>query len=103
MAKKNQTKIKSVNTKSNELRKWEFPLEKKNLLWLGIGVAVILIGYLLMSTGITEEPALVDGKWNNPLAVDVAPVVLVIGYCIIIPFAILKDFGKSKREENTES
>jgi hypothetical protein len=83
-------------------RGWEFPLDKQNLIWLGIGVAVILIGYLFMSTGITEEAAVVDGKWNNFMAVTLAPIILVIGYCGVIPFAILKDFSKNKKIE-TES
>ena len=49
-----------------------------------------------MATGISDQPALADGKWNNPLAVSVAPVLLVIGYCVIIPYALLKFFGKKK-------
>jgi hypothetical protein len=34
--------------------------------------------------------------WDNPLAVDVAPVVLVLGYCVAIPFAIMWRGGKAK-------
>lgn len=73
---------------------WEFPLEKNDMMWLGIGLAVILVGYLLMYTGVTDEPAVTNGTWNNPMAVVVAPIVLVIGYCVIIPMAILKMFRK---------
>ncbi|MFH1051446.1 MAG: DUF3098 domain-containing protein [bacterium] len=73
---------------------WVFPLERKNFIWAGSGLVVIIIGYILMATGITDDPALVEGTWNNPLAISVAPVLLVIGYCILIPFAILKLFRK---------
>jgi hypothetical protein len=96
MAKKNEIKVKRRGQKVAEQRGWEFPLERKNLMWLGIGLLVIIVGYLLMSTGITEEAAVPDGKWNNPFAITVAPLVLLLGYCVIIPFAIMKNFGKKE-------
>ncbi|MFN9776389.1 MAG: DUF3098 domain-containing protein [Candidatus Kapaibacterium sp.] len=70
---------------------WEFPYARKNFMIFGLGIVVILIGYMLMSTGISDE-ASHQTAWNNPLAVSVAPVVLVIGYCVIIPYAILRMF-----------
>lgn len=78
---------------------WDFPLEKKNLQFIGYSLIVIVIGYLLMSTGITEEAAVVDGKWNNVWAISVAPIILVFGYCVMLPYAIIHDFkekGKTK-------
>ncbi|MFP4368272.1 MAG: DUF3098 domain-containing protein [Candidatus Kapaibacterium sp.] len=78
---------------------WSFPLDKQNIIILGVGLAVILIGYALMATGITEEAAVPDGKWNNPMAVIVAPIMLVIGYGIIIPYGIIKSFRKRIKEE----
>lgn len=82
---------------------WEFPLEKKDMIFLLVGIGVIVLGYLLMTTGITEDPAVIDGKWNNPLAVTVAPMLLVIGYCVIIPMAILKFFSKSNKSKISET
>jgi len=81
-------------TKKKSAVKWEFPLEKNNLIIIGIGLAVILFGYMLMATGISDEPATVDGKWNNPMAVTIAPILLVIGYTVIIPYGIIKRFKK---------
>lgn len=78
---------------------WNFPLDRTNFIYLLIGIGVILIGYILLATGISEEPALPDGKWNNPLAVYVAPTLLVIGYCVIIPYSILKIFNKKKEAQ----
>lgn len=78
---------------------WEFPLKSGNFKLFAIAIGVIILGYLLMATGVTEEPAVVDGKWNNFWAVRVAPMVLVIGYFVLIPFALLKQFGAKKTED----
>ncbi|MFM8178583.1 MAG: DUF3098 domain-containing protein [Candidatus Kapaibacterium sp.] len=77
---------------------WDFPYSRKNFLIFGLGIVVIIVGYLLMSTGISDE-ASHQTAWNNPLAVSVAPVVLVIGYCVIIPYAILRMFRDKAASE----
>jgi hypothetical protein len=82
--------------------KWHFPLERKNLIIIGIGIATILLGYILMSLGIGDEPAYVDGKWNNVLSVSIAPLILVIGYCVIIPYGIYRTFATGKTENTAE-
>lgn len=79
---------------------WEFPLTKSNFIYLAVGLGIILLGFILMATGITEEPAVPDGKWNNPMAVTIAPILLIIGYCIVVPLALLKFFGKKSDEAN---
>jgi hypothetical protein len=72
---------------------WTMPWTKRELLGLAVGIGVIVLGYLLMATGLGTD------SWDNPLAVSVAPVVLVIGYCVIIPLAImLGSFKKDSAE-----
>lgn len=92
MAKKRQQK------KVKKSVEWKSPFTKKNFIILAAGLGVILIGFLLMSTGITEEPAVPDGKWNNVFAVEIAPLLLLIGYCVIIPYGIMKFFGKDAQK-----
>jgi len=75
---------------------WRMPWTKQNYIIMAIGLGVIVLGYILMSTGITEEPALPRGKWNNPLAVIVAPILLVLGYCVILPLGIFKSYLKKQ-------
>lgn len=75
---------------------WLFPLEKRNFIIIGIGLVIILVAYGLMWTGISDQPALPDGQWNNPFAVTIAPILLVIGYCVVIPYAIISFSKRSK-------
>jgi hypothetical protein len=76
---------------------WHFPLEKKNLIIIGIGIAVVIFGYILMSFGITETPAAVNGTWNNVFSVSIAPLLLIIGYCVIIPYGIFRTFSSTDK------
>lgn len=91
-----------LGNKPKKETKWNFPLDKENFKWLGIGFGVVILGYLLMFTGVTEEPAVEAGKWNNFFAVTLAPIVLVIGYLGIIPYAILKK-SKEVTDVNEET
>jgi NADH:ubiquinone oxidoreductase subunit 6 (subunit J) len=80
---------------------WQFPLTRQNYIVLAIGIGIIILGYILMATGITEEPALPQGKWNNPLAIYVAPILLVIGYCVVIPYGLMMVFKKKPQDITT--
>lgn len=60
-------------------REAHLPLGKQNFLILGAGLIVILIGYLTMITGGVE----------GFLPLVVAPILLVAGYCVVIPIGIL--------------
>jgi len=70
------------------------PLGRENFIILGIGLAVIVAGYL----------AMLEGSVEGFLPLVVAPILLVLGYCVIIPFGILykKDWFK-KKAQGTES
>ena len=56
---------------------WSFG--KINYLLFGIGLLVIITGYLIMATGETESYQ----------SVKLAPIILILGYCVLIPAAIL--------------
>ncbi|MCS7176503.1 MAG: DUF3098 domain-containing protein [Candidatus Kapabacteria bacterium] len=66
---------------------WSYPLERRNWLIIGVGIALIVLGYLLMSVGIFT-------RYDHPLAMVVAPIVLVIAYLVVIPYGILKRWSK---------
>jgi len=56
-----------------------WPFKKINYLIFGIGVVLIMIGYLLMGYGAVD----------SILSVKVAPFFLFIGYIVFVPIAIL--------------
>lgn len=78
------SKIKTQNKskKSVPSAKWALPFEKMNYILFGAGIVTIILGYFLLSLGNSTS-------WDNPISVNVAPVVLVIGYCVLIPYALL--------------
>jgi uncharacterized membrane protein HdeD (DUF308 family) len=73
--------------KERKRKQQELPFNRKNLYLLGIGLMTLVIGYILMA----QPP--VDSFWSLTLA----PVVLLIGYLIIIPYAILYKDKKNEK------
>jgi hypothetical protein len=70
---------------------------KKNFIFLFIGLVVIITGFVLMSMG----------SWDSFPSLFVSPVVLVIGYLVILPVSILlaskiKPENKDGQEISTE-
>jgi hypothetical protein len=100
-------KVRKVTTKSKfssgKKVEWSFPLVKKNMYILLGGLGIIILGYLAMSTGLGDEYALIEGNWNSTTAIVIGPMLLVIAYCIIIPYGILKVFGNNEVINTDES
>ena len=55
------------------------PYTRINLILLILGFAFLVAGYLALAT----KP------WNSFLSMSVAPIFLILGYCVLIPAAIL--------------
>jgi len=79
--KKVQTKQKSVT--------WTLPFTKTNYQILAAGIICIVLGYIALA----QEP------WNGTMPLVVAPILLVLGYCVLIPFGIL--YKKRSQEITT--
>jgi hypothetical protein len=60
-------------------REEHLPLSRENFIILGVGLAVIVLGYL----------AMVGAPVEGFLPLVLAPILLVLGYCIIIPLGIM--------------
>ena len=67
----------------------QMPLGRENFMILVTGLGVILAGYLAMLTGGVE----------GFLPLVVSPILLILGYCVIIPLGILY----RKREAGTSA
>jgi uncharacterized membrane protein HdeD (DUF308 family) len=66
------------------------PLNSTNYWLFALGLAVIVIGYVALA----QPPA------DGPMSLTLAPILLVIGYCLIIPAAILYQKKKSLEPTN---
>ncbi len=79
-----QPKIKGKKTQLGKSkgpqREFSFPLEKENFMIIGLGILLLIVGYFLMS----------ENSVNGFLPTVVSPILLVAGYCVVIPYGILK-------------
>ncbi len=73
MAKEKQKKV------AAEVKGAIVPFDRRNWALFFVGLAVIIVGYIFLSIG----PA--KSFWSLTLA----PILLVAGYCVIVPIAIL--------------
>lgn len=62
------------------------PFTRKNYVLFAIGIFVIIVGYITLGYG----------------SVTLAPILLVLGYCVIIPIAIIINGGREKLKEPTK-
>ena len=79
--------------KNNE-NKHEFLFEKINYKILLIGIAVIVIGFILMSGGGSNDPKVFNEAVFNFRRIRLAPTMVLIGFGITI-YAILKNPKKA--------
>src|SRR5882724_4763683 len=61
------------------VKPFEMPFETKNLIIIIAGVLTVGLGYLVMRM----SPAM------SFAALTLAPIILVLGYCVIIPYGIM--------------
>lgn len=80
---------KETNTNKNE-----FLFEKVNYKFLLIGIGVIALGFILMSGGGTDDPAVFSNKIFDFRRIRLSPTTVLIGFGITI-YAILKNPTKN--------
>ena len=83
------TAKKSVKT-NNTKAEWPegMPFQKINYLLMGIGAVVLVLGYILLSGGGSDDPAKFSDAIFDARRLKVAPITLVIGFIIEL-FAIM--------------
>ena len=78
-----------------EQKRNEFIFERKNYIFMIIGLVVITIGFILMSGGGSDNPEVFNPDIFSPRRIRLAPAIVVIGFAIEV-YAILLNPEKSK-------
>ncbi|MEM1337693.1 MAG: DUF3098 domain-containing protein [Bacteroidota bacterium] len=73
----------------------QFIFQRKNYVFLFIGVACIALGFILMSGGGSDDPNVFNPEIYNFRRIRLAPLLVVLGLGIQI-YAILLDPNKTK-------
>lgn len=73
MAKKNKKDRQQKKQKREETKTIDVKFTKKNLLFFGIGLAFVIVGFILLAAG----------------DIVAAPLLLVVGYLVFFPLGIL--------------
>jgi len=76
-----------------------FAFQPENYRLLIIGLAINLVGFLLMIGGGTEDPNQFNAaELFSPVRITVAPILIVVGYAVMI-YSIMRKAKPSKSEE----
>jgi len=78
-----------MSDKNQDQDKTSFAFGKVNYRFLFIGLAVILVGYLLMVGGGSDDPNVFSDEIFSTRRITLAPLVIILGYGLIF-YAILK-------------
>jgi hypothetical protein len=73
-----------IKTEQETAGKTGLPFTKENYILMGAALASIIFGYILLGSG----------------SITMAPILLVLGYCVLFPIGII--WGGRKRKEDTE-
>ena len=68
-----------MKAKNKQSVKFLWPYKRKNYLLFGVGVFVIIVGYLIMY----------QGEVNSFQSLVISPLLLLVGYLVIIPLALI--------------
>ena len=74
-----KTNLMIMKAKNKNTVKFLWPYIRKNYLLFGFGVFVIIVGYLIMYLG----------DVNSFQSLVISPLLLLLGYLVIIPLALL--------------
>ncbi|MCK4676664.1 MAG: DUF3098 domain-containing protein [Bacteroidales bacterium] len=75
--------------KATESKSGELAFGRQNYILLIIGVVVIILGFVLMIGGGSDDPTVFNDKIFSVRRITIAPILIIIGYIIEI-FAIMK-------------
>jgi hypothetical protein len=71
--------VRKKEGKRRSIQQLPLPLTRQNFIIMAVGIVVITLGYL----------AMLEGSVEGFLPLVASPILLVLGYCVIIPWGIL--------------
>lgn len=77
------------NLKNEQENETQMPFGRDNYLWVIIGLAFLLIGFLLMIGGGSDDPDVFNEAIFNFRRLTLAPILVLIGFGVQI-YAIMK-------------
>lgn len=78
---------------------FDFPIKKDNLRFILVGLAINIVGYLLMIGGGSDNPnEFNEAELFSSLRITVSPILIVLGI-VIIAYGIMKKSKTSNKEE----
>ena len=79
--------------KKKQAEGFSLPYTRRNLIIFGAGILTILVGYVFLA----QPPV------NGFMSLTLAPILLVIGYCILIPVGLLLGKSSTQTSDNEDS
>ena len=74
---------------------------KKNYILMGVSALLIIVGFILMSGGASEDPTAFSVDIFSARRIIIAPIICVLGFALM-GYAILANTTQSKGEEDTK-
>ena len=78
-----------ATNKKNVKTDVEFAIAKQNFKYIAVGVGIIVIGFLLMAGGKTDDPNVFNPEIFSFRRITLAPIIVVGGFGFIL-WAIMK-------------
>ncbi len=85
-------------SKKETEKKFEMALEKQNYILLAISFVIVVVGFLLMMGGGSENPDVFNKEVYSFRRITLAPIVVLFGFLFAI-YAIMKKPSDTKEAE----
>jgi hypothetical protein len=87
---------KKQNNTTGQNPKTEFVFQKRNYMFMFLGIAFIVVGYILMSGGGSDDPNVFNEEIYNFRRIRLAPTLILIGLGIEVYAILLNPHKKHK-------
>ena len=71
------------------MKEEKFLFQRENYILFGIGLAFIILGFILMTGGCSDNPQIYNEELFNSRRIILSPLLIVVGFVIEV-FAILR-------------